>query len=154
MSRTALHAALILFTLAPLALADHAAQHQNIGKDRLAIQGYDPVSYFQNGSGPIKGSEKITVEHQGAIYRFATSENREKFTAHPAGFVPAYGGWCATAMAEGRKIEIDPRNFKIAQGRLLLFYKSIFVNAQKDWNADEARLFPKADAAWNKLVGH
>ena len=129
----------------------NASQHQNVGKDRLAIAGYDPVSYFSTKA--VKGDKGITAEYEGAVYRFASEENRQKFNAEPAKFAPAYGGWCATAMAEGKKVEIDPLSYKITDGRLFLFYKTIFADARKVWLKDEAGMTAKADANWKKLVG-
>jgi hypothetical protein len=146
------HSLMLMLLTAPL-MADHADKHQNVGGDRLAIQGYDPVSYTMP-SGPQKGDAKLTAEHRGAIYRFVSAAHRDQFAASPDKYAPAFGGWCATAMADGRKVEIDPKNFKIVNGRLMLFYRSFFANALKDWNADEAKLLPKADAAWSKLVAH
>jgi len=142
--------AVLIFASAVLA-GTSAAQHQNVGKDRLAIAGYDPVSYFSTKA--VKGNANITAEYEGAVYRFASEENRQKFTAEPAKYAPAYGGWCATAMAEGKKVEIDPLSYKITDGRLFLFYKSIFADARKAWLKDEPGMKAKADANWKKLVG-
>lgn len=119
--------------------------------DKRGIQGYDPVEYLDNMKA-IEGQKAITSAYRGVTYQFASLSNRDKFNASPSKFVPAYGGWCATAMAEGRKVEIDPKNFKIVNGRLLLFYKSFFADALKDWNKNETELFPKADAAWDKII--
>jgi hypothetical protein len=86
-------------------------------------------------------------------YRFATEAARERFRADPERHLPAYGGWCATAMAKGEKVEIDPTNFKVTNGRLFLFFKAFYANALKDWNKDEPGLTSRADAAWRRLAG-
>jgi hypothetical protein len=86
-------------------------------------------------------------------YRFATEENKALFDSSPGKYLPTYGGWCATAMAKGEKVEIDPTNFKVTNGRLFLFFKAFYANAQKDWNKDEGALTLKADANWKKLSG-
>ncbi|QOV89544.1 YHS domain-containing (seleno)protein [Humisphaera borealis] len=125
--------------------------HYNLGKDRLAIEGYDPVSYF--GGKAVRGNAKFSAEHKGVIYRFSSEQNRKQFTDAPEKFAPAYGGWCATAMAEGKKVEIDPRNFRITNGRLFLFYKSFFADAQDDWKKDEANKTKLADGSWKKIAG-
>lgn len=128
---------------------DGATAHANV-EGGPAIQGYDPVSYF--GGKPERGSEKFESSYRGVSYRFASAANRAAFNAEPEKFVPAYGGWCATAMAEGRKVEINPERFKIVGGRLLLFYKALFGDALADWNKDESGLKPKADRAWQAIV--
>jgi len=124
----------------------------NLPADRVAIGGYDPVAYQQGGT-PAKGLPEIASQYQGATYHFSSSKNRAAFAANPAKFAPTYGGWCATAMAKGKKVEIDPTNFKVTDGRLFLFYSGLFANAQKDWNADEANSIAKADGNWKKISG-
>ena len=129
-----------------------AVKHYNLGADRLALGGYDPVGYFTQGRA-VKGQTGLSAAHDGVNYRFATEENRKLFAASPEKYVPAYGGWCATAMAKGEKVEIDPTNFKVTNGRLFLFFKAFYANAIKDWNKDEPGLTTKADASWKKISG-
>jgi hypothetical protein len=143
---------LVPLLFASVALAsDGASRHANLGKDRLALQGYDPVSYFGTER-PSKGSDWITAEHDGAVYRFESAQNRERFLAEPQKYLPQYGGWCATAMAEGKKVQVDPRNYRVTDGRLFLFYKSLIHDAQDDWEKNEPRLTRKADDAWGRIT--
>jgi hypothetical protein len=128
-----------------------AQGHYNLPEDRLAIQGYDTVSYHRGD--PAAGSDQITSKWQDITYRFASAENRALFAADPMKYAPAYGGWCATAMADGDKVVIDPKNYKVTDGRLFLFYKGIWGNAIKDWNKDEAGLTVKADSSWAATSG-
>jgi len=129
---------------------DVATRESNLEKG-LAIQGYDPVSYLDDAK-PAPGNVKIQSEYRGVKYRFATSEHRATFNANPDKYLPAYGGWCATAMADGSKVEIDPKNFKVTGGRVFLFYKGFLGNAINDWNKDEKGLTVKADTKWDTLV--
>ena len=129
-----------------------AVQHYNLGSDKVAIGGYDPVAYFTQGKA-LKGRKEITSSHLGVTYHFASEDNRKLFMASPGKYVPTYGGWCATAMAKGEKVEIDPTNFKVTNGRLFLFFKAFYANAIKDWNKDEPNLTVKADANWKKIAG-
>lgn len=120
----------------------------------LAIEGYDPVAYFPEGGGkPLKGDKKFAHEHRGVTYHFASQANRDAFIANPAKYEPAYGGWCAYAMASGEKVEIDPKASRITNGRLLLFYRDFLTDTRKPWAKDEAALIAKADAAWAKRTG-
>jgi thioredoxin-dependent peroxiredoxin len=129
-----------------------AVQHYNLGADRVAIGGYDPVAYFTQGKA-LKGRKELSAIHHGVTYYFASEDDRKAFAASPAKFVPTFGGWCATAMAKGEKVEIDPTNFKVTNGRLFLFFKAFYANALKDWNKDEPNLTVKADSNWKKLAG-
>lgn len=129
-----------------------ALQHYNLGKDKVALSGYDPVGYFTLNKA-LKGRKEINAQHRGVTYWFASEENKKLFTESPTKYLATYGGWCATAMAKGEKVEIDPTNFKITNGRLFLFFKAFYANAIKDWNKDESGQTAKADANWKKIAG-
>lgn len=125
-------------------------KYSNIDKLGIAIQGYDPVSYFL---GEAKmGSNNYSYKHKGIIYRFVSLKNMELFKTSPFKFEPMYGGWCAYAMgATGEKVEIDPKTFKVVNGRLFLFYNALFNNTLSKWNKDEMNLNKKADENWLKI---
>lgn len=119
----------------------------------LAIDGYDPVAYFTEATA-TKGSKDITSTFRGVQYRFAYTAHRDLFNRDPLAYLPTYGGWCASAMgAKSTKVEIDPKNFKVKDGRLFLFYKDFFSDALKDWNKHEAEWEPAADRNWQRLTG-
>lgn len=118
----------------------------------LAIQGYDPVSYFTQKKA-VKGKTSIATTFEGVTYYFASNENKEIFKKNPSGYEPQYGGWCAYAMgSNGEKVEVDPETFKIVNGKLFLFYNAYFNNTLKSWNKDEVNLNRKADANWKKFI--
>ncbi len=122
----------------------------NLEKSSLAIQGYDPVSYFLTQ--PKKGNATITYKYNGVTYNFNTQQNLELFKKAPAKFEPQYGGWCAYAMGvKGEKVEIDPETYKIVNGKLYLFYNTTFNNTLPKWNKDELNLNKKADTNWLKF---
>ncbi|MEM8549467.1 MAG: YHS domain-containing (seleno)protein [Verrucomicrobiota bacterium] len=120
-------------------------------KKGLAIQGYDPVSYFSDT--PQEGKKSITSTYKGVTYRFANEANKQAFEGDPAKYEPAYGGWCAWAMVDGGKTEVDPENYKIVDGRLMLFYKGFWGDTRKMWNekaaeGEEPKLVSSADGNW------
>ena len=49
-----------------------------IGKDKVAIGGYDVVAYFVSGKATL-GDPKIKTTHNAVIYYFSTTENQEAF---------------------------------------------------------------------------
>ena len=143
----------ILIAFATLVTFSTTAAELNLKKG-LALAGYDPVSYFANG--PLEGKKSITATHEGATYRFVSTTNRDKFKAAPDKYAPAYGGWCAWAVYEGYTYKVDPKAYRIADGRLLLFYRGILGNTLKKWNetargGNEAKMLAKADKIWEKL---
>ena len=86
--------------------------------DGVALRGYDPVSYFDGE--PRLGSGSIAHNHQGTSWRFATAENRDRFVADPARFLPQYGGYCALGMAHGGAVPTDPLAYTVYRGKLYL----------------------------------
>ena len=129
-------------------------KHYNLSKDKLAIDGYDPVAYFPEGGGkPAEGRREFTHTHRGVTYRFATQANLDAFKKNPEKYEPAYGGWCASAIAKGgRKVEIDPKAFKITNSRLFLFYTDLLNDARTYWNQAEAKNTDEADKNWKKIA--
>lgn len=127
--------------------------HLNIDKQGLAIEGYDPVAYFEEGGAkPTKGKKELHHEVGGVTYRFASKAHLELFKKDPAKYEPAYGGWCAYAMADGDKVEVDPKSYLIQDGKLMLFYKSFFHNTRKSWMKKPKDYQAKADKAWAKIT--
>lgn len=119
-------------------------------KKSIALEGYDPVSYFDNH--PTEGDEKFTFTYKGVVYLFVTSANLNKFKSNPDKYEPAYGGWCAYAMGEtGEKVKIDPETFKILDGKLYVFYNFWGNNTLESWNKNEKALKSKGDQNWKKF---
>ena len=125
-------------------------EHYNTKKN-LALEGYDPVSYF-DGS-PLEGDEDLKYVFKGITYRFASAGNLAKFKLTPDKYEPAYGGWCAYAMGDsGEKVKIDPETFKILDGKLYLFYNFWGNNTLDDWKKNEKKLKDAADLNWKNIV--
>ena len=125
-------------------------KHFNVKKN-IALDGYDPVSYFDGK--PSEGDEKIRITYKGLLYQFATQASLNKFKANPDKYEPAYGGWCAYAMGEsGEKVKVDPETFKILEGKLYLFYNFWGNNTLAEWNKNEKNLKTAADNSWKKIV--
>jgi YHS domain-containing protein len=124
----------------------------NLSKGTLAIEGYDPVSYFTENKA-VKGKKEFAKSYKGIIYYFSSEKNSKAFVADPAKYEPQYGGWCAYAMGStGEKVEVDPETFKIRGGKLYLFYNAYFNNTLKSWNKDEVKLQKSADINWTKFT--
>ncbi|KCZ60229.1 hypothetical protein HY30_12230 [Hyphomonas chukchiensis] len=137
--------------LAPaMAYAPAAAAEPAIYTGRFsttALQGYDPVAYFETGA-PAKGSKDISTEYKGATFLFTSAEHRDAFIADPEAYAPQYGGYCAWAMADGKYAKGDARYWKIVDGKLYLNYNS---DIQGKWNADIPGFVSKADTEWSAL---
>jgi len=125
-------------------------KHFNLEDGSLAIQGYDPVSYFK--AGPEKGDKDIAHTYKGVTYRFANEANLNRFKKDPEKYEPVYGGWCAHAIGNsGEKVEVDPETYKIIDDKNYLFYNFYFTNTLKKWNAREVQLQESADSNWDRI---
>lgn len=122
----------------------------NLTDKNVALSGYDPVSYFS--SSPVKGKKEHQVLYQEVVYYFLNETNKKLFEKTPENYLPQYGGWCAYAMGRsGEKVIIDPESFTIEEGKLYLFYKSIFNDTRKKWQNNIPPLKEKANLNWDKI---
>jgi YHS domain-containing protein len=148
---TLLGFAVVAWTVAMVNLAIAAPRAQPVFTglvSGVAVGGYDPVAYFTVGK-PVKGRDDITLQHEGATWRFANVENRDAFKADPQKFAPQYGGYCAWAVAEGYTAKGDPEAWRIADGKLYLNYNK---SVQKTWEKDIPANVRRADGNWPKVL--
>ena len=118
----------------------------------VAIGGYDLVSYFEQSEAKL-GNIAVTSTHDGLVYQFSNTENKNLFDVDPQKYLPAYGGWCAYAVAENStKMQPDPTMWQIQDGKLLLFYDdwmtSLTGSLREEWNTDQEDYKNKADDNW------
>jgi YHS domain-containing protein len=89
---------------------------------RLALGGYDPVSYFSVGH-PDKGLPEFTATFDDATYYFTNAEHRALFVANPEQYAPQFQGFCTIDLSRGLKTEPDPEAWSIVDGKLYVFGK-------------------------------
>lgn len=126
----------------------------NINDDQVGLRGFDPVSYFpEGGSAPLAGTEEHSVRYKGIVYAFANEKNLTTFRKNPEKYEPAYGGWCAWAMAQkGKKVNADPKNYLIQNDRLMVFFHNAVVNTRDKWqDKDTEALEKQADTKWTQV---
>ena len=141
---------LTILLLAFLTISSPAVGQQ--ASDSVALTGYDPVAYFEQGR-PMKGLKEQHVTYEGATYLFYSEENKALFEQNPDQYLPAFDGWCAFAVAKksARKLP-DPRIWKIQDGRLLLFSNASHTHVDdsyaKAWNKKPEQNLFDADYYW------
>ncbi len=118
--------------------------------DEIAFEGFDLTTYF-NGQ-PVKGKAEHSLEHNKLKLRFATAQNKDRFVQNPEEFLPAYGGWCATAMIYGDAVRPDFTRFKTQSGKILFFEVKAFFNGETQWDKDPAYYEVLAEAQYMKYV--
>lgn len=148
------------FTLAAaaaLALALPAlpalAGPQYVDETGFAVSGYDVVAYRSLDQGAVgaaqpaavPGRADITAEHNGAVFAFASEENRARFLADPEYYTPQYDGHCAFGVSKGGKVPGNPHLWRIVDDKLFL---NITKNVVGFWEADIPGNISLANGNW------
>ena len=113
----------------------------------VAIWGYDPVAYFNDGK-PVLGSAAFTYVWQGAEWRFKDKTNMELFKANAEKYAPQFGGWCAYGVSENHKSPTEPDVFTIVNDKLYLNYN---LKVKEIWLRNRDERIIKAETNWSIL---
>ncbi|MEL0437523.1 YHS domain-containing (seleno)protein [Phycobacter sp. K97] len=143
-----------LGAIAALILASAAsAGEQYIDRTGFAVSGYDVVAYRSLQQAPVgksqpaavPGRADITAEYNGARFAFASTENRDRFLANPAFYVPQYDGHCAYGVAKGGKAPGNPNLWRIVDDKL---YLNVTRNVAGFWEQDISGNLNRAEGNW------
>ncbi len=113
-----------------------------------ALGGYCPVAYIAMKTA-TKGDPSQKSTYKGQTYLFANADAKKMFEAAPEKYLPAYNGYCATAVAQGMKLASDPKIFAVHNGRTYLFSNP---QAKAMFEKDPAGTIAKADANWPRVA--
>ena len=143
--------ALMLTVLASATFAQNFKANHNTDDSKIALQGYSPVSYLDLGIAQ-KGLKEFKASHDGLNYYFTSKDQKSKFEANTAKYLPQYGGYCAFGVSVGAKFRTDANKFVVKDGKYFLFLNDLEVDAQQLWlDGDHSKLVAKADGNWTKL---
>ena len=125
-------------------------------KGDVAIKGYDTVAYF-TVSNAVKGDPEISHQYEGVKWYFSSEKNKELFAENPKKYIPAYGGYCAYAIAnyKGKLVKVDPKNWYISDEGIL--YLNYSARIQKKWNKEKSAFIKTGDKYWGdylKSIGY
>ncbi len=116
-------------------------------RNNLAVGGTDVVSF--HGGGPVPGKARLNTHWRGAEWLFANASNLADFQANPEKYAPAYGGYCAWAVAKGKLAKGKPKHWTIKDGVLYLnFNKRIKLR----WLEDTDGFIEQADENWPDIL--
>ncbi|QYJ07750.1 YHS domain-containing (seleno)protein [Qipengyuania flava] len=142
-------AALAIGIAAPAIAADeyNVSSGYSLDGAGLGVHGVDTVA-LSTLNAVAEGDAKHAVVHDGVAYYFASTIAAERFKADPVKYLPQYGGFCAYAVALGKKLDGDPRYADIVDGKLYLF-----VNAAvfERYLADKENTLRKAEEQWPQI---
>jgi hypothetical protein len=116
----------------------------NVSRGQLALRGYDAVAYSTIGQ-PTQGSTNLEHRWNGAVWRFSTAANRDRFAKEPERYAPEFGGYCAYAVSRGYTADGDPHAWRIVGGRLYLNYSK---SVQRLWEKDVPGNIAKGRQNW------
>jgi len=139
----ALNLALVILFVGGVA---HAGE-QFVDREGRPVGGYDVVTYHTEAE-PRPGRADITAEYNGVTWYFASEANRDRFTADPHRYAPAYDGQCAYAMADGRKVRSDPLAYRVVDGVL---YMNFSPRIQRRWEEDIPGYLERSEAHWPEV---
>ena len=128
----------------PIAASGQNQPALNLAGRGVAVKGYDVVAY-ETESAPVKGRVEFEYRWQGAVWRFASAANRDRFATSPERFAPQFGGYCAWAVSRGYTADIDPEAWRIVAGKLYLNYSR---RVQRMWEQDVPGNIAKGAANW------
>lgn len=114
----------------------------------VALEGYDPVSYFTEPT-PLVGKPDYEYVWRGVPWYFASAANRDVFMRNPEVYAPQFGGHCLMSLSRGFLSDGKPRLYVIEGMKLYLFYSPANREA---FLATEDVALSAADANWSKLA--
>ncbi len=116
-------------------------------RNNLAVGGYDVVSFHRGN--PIEGKVKLTTSWRGANWLFASQTNLDTFLQAPEKYAPAYGGYCAWAIAKNKLAKGKPKHWTMKDDVLYLnFNKKIKTR----WLINSDGFIVKGDENWPRIL--
>lgn len=120
----------------------------NVDDQGVILQGYDAVSFHRAGGG-VKGAPQFQTRYNGAIYQFASAENKAAFDANPKAYEPEYGGYCAYGVSVGHLAPIELWTYDTSyQDRNIFQHNQKAING---WKKDIPGNDALAKSEWTKF---
>jgi YHS domain-containing protein len=113
----------------------------------VAMDGYDPVSYFIEPE-PVLGKPDYDYDWGGVSWYFASASNRDVFARNPSVYAPQYGGHCLMSLSRGYLSDGKPRLFVIEALKLYFFYSTANRDA---FLLSKTEALKTAEANWQNL---
>lgn len=147
--------AITMVIIASLGMNTLSAQEVFTNQDKVANNGYDVVNYFTSNSAE-RGNKAFSEVYREATYYFANAEHLQMFKENPKKYLPQFDGYCSFAVAKmNQKVPVDPKTFRIDDGKLYLFYNDFWegkpFNTIVPWINNEADLEKLAEENWKTL---
>lgn len=113
----------------------------------VAINGFDPVSYFTDTE-PQPGRAEFEFSWKGVPWFFVSAANRDVFRKSPEVYAPQFGGYGLMGLARGYLSDGNPRIYKVLGQRLFLFHSTTNRDA---FMLSQQSAYRKAASNWTVL---
>lgn len=116
-------------------------------RDRIALRGIDPVSYF-TATGPLPGDPRLALRWRGVVWQFVWPEHMLAFERNPRAYAPRFAGFCAWSLSNGQLVQANPEVWAIAGDRLYLAHDRTALTL---WQQDVEGSIAKGETHWASL---
>jgi YHS domain-containing protein len=136
------------FLIVGSALGGHGDEEatMSIGKNGMAIKGYDTVAYFTENKA-VRGKSEHSYDWLGAKWLFSSAKHKALFVVNPEKYAPQFGAFCAMGVALHQAVPVNPRAWTIVDGKLYLNYN---LEYRDMWRKDKEKNISNAITVWTK----
>eukprot|EP00752_Nemacystus_decipiens_P003719 g3427.t2 len=126
----------------------------------FALGGIDVVAYFslEEDDTAVPGSTEFVSVFGGYRFLFASAANKVLFEVEPSAYVPKYGGFCGTGIAEESDWNqynlgppSDPDQWLITSDKQIVLFR--LEEAKATFEEDTLGNTEAGDARWHKWFG-
>ena len=114
----------------------------------VALNSYDPTSYFTPAPDPMLGVKELSADYKGSKFYFITPAHLHAFESNPEKYAPQYDGYDAYGVSQGRKVGAHPRVFAIIDGKLYMFSD---LESRKNFKKDVSGNVARASEQWSQV---
>ena len=137
----------VIFLILLLNFTANAEDIQFLNKGGVAIDGYDPVSFFKKGKSE-KGDREFSVQWKGLTWFFSSQEHKKLFEKSTDRYVPEFYGYCPYAVTLKRVRKGKPTLWRIYQDKL---YFSFDKTSQNKFKKDPDGILERAKEHWEDV---
>lgn len=141
-----------IFRFASIALMSLTAAYAMAGdfyeEKGVALNSYDPISYFAAIPDPIPGVKELSFDYKGSKFYFVTGTHLHTFASDPERYAPQFGGYDAYGVSQGKKVGAHPRVFAVVDGKLYMFSD---VESRRNWKKDVPGNVARAAEQWSEV---
>ena len=133
----------IIIPLLLISAQSYAGKFYSI--EGVAIEGYDPVSYFTENKAQV-GNIEFSYEWHNVTWHFTSKVHLQLFIKSPEKYVPQFGGYCALGAAHNGAVPTDPEIFTLHKGKL---YLNMAPPVGVTWRLNPDFHIKRASKAWS-----